>query len=239
MRHEPENDAARFLGGGMSVQGREAFNSHLLQCAECWAEVDQARRGRALAESLRTAAPVALRDHVRGLVETQGHDAGAAEATPRRRSRWPLSIGAAVAMVAVIALVAVLPGASTEPPSLRQAVADFTAQKLPGAQLPDQRAPDLSELDLQPVGAGGGSYAGLEVDGYAYRDPVGRRVVLYLSDEPFPEAPGAQRLAGDDGPWVVERGDVIVLCARLPHALLVVGQDDQLVRRTASALGVL
>ncbi len=63
--------------------------------------------------------------------------------------------------------------------------------------------------------------------------------MLYLSDQPFPEAPGARMLAGEDGPWVVERGDVVVLCARLPHALLVVGQDDQLVLSTASALGVL
>lgn len=92
---------------------------------------------------------------------------------------------------------------------------------------------------LQPVGVGSGSYGGLEVDGYAYRDPAGRRVVLYLSDKPFPEAPGAERLAGKDGPWVAQRGDVIVLCAREPHALLVVGQDDELVRSGASALGVL
>lgn len=63
--------------------------------------------------------------------------------------------------------------------------------------------------------------------------------MVYLSDEPFPEAPGAQQLAGPDGPWVAERGDVIILCARVPHALLVVGQDDRLVRSAASALGVL
>lgn len=239
MRHEPEHDAARLLGGGMSVQDREAFSGHLLRCADCWSEVNQARRGRALAESLRTAAPVELRDHVRGLVEAEARGADAAATTSRRRARWLLPLGVPITAAAVIALVLTLGGASTEPPSLRQAVADFTAQRLPGAQLPDQRPPDLSELDLQPVGAGGGSYAGLEVDGYAYRDPAGRRVVLYLSDEPFPEAPGAQLLAGEDGPWVVERGDVIVLCARLPHALLVVGQDDQLVRSTASALGVL
>ncbi len=63
--------------------------------------------------------------------------------------------------------------------------------------------------------------------------------MLYVSDEAFPEAPGAQRLAGEDGPWVAQRGDVVILCARMPHSLLVVGQDDQLVRSTASALGVL
>ncbi len=240
MRHDCERDAARFLGGAMSVQDREAFSGHLLRCADCWSEVDQARRGRSLAESMRTAAPAALRDHVRGLVDAQSVGSHAtATASSRSRRRWLLPAGLPVAAAAVIALVLSLGGGTTEPPSLQRAVADFTAQQLPGSQLPEQQAPDLSQLALQPVGAGGGSYAGLDVDGYAYRDPAGRRVVLYLSDEPFPEAPGAQRLAGADGPWVAQRGDVIVLCARLPHALLVVGQDDELVRSTADALGVL
>lgn len=238
MRHDPEGDAARFLGGAMTAQDHEVFSAHLLGCPDCWTEVDQARRGRSLAESTRRAAPVALRDHVRGLVEAEALSQPAA--APRRRvQRWLLPVGVPVAAALVLTLILSLGAGTSEPPSLRQAVADFSAQELPGAQPPVQRAPDLSALDLQPVGAGGGTYAGLEVDGYAYRDPAGRRVVLYLSDQPFPEAPGAQQLAGEDGPWVVQRGDVIVLCARLPHALLVVGQDDQLVRSAASALGVL
>ena len=236
MTHSPERDAARFLGGAMAVQEREAYGAHLLSCAACWTEVEQARTGRSLAESLRTVAPPPLRDHVRGLVEAESHAAPAAG--PRaRRGLLPVALAAAAA--AVVALIATVGAGTDEPPSLREAVADFTAQRLPGAEVPEQRAPDLSALDLQPVGAGGGDYAGLEVDGYAYRDPAGRRVVLYLSDDPFPEAPGARQLAGEDGPWVARRGDVVVLCARLPHALLVVGEDDQLVRSAASALGVL
>ena len=240
MRHDPEREAARFLGGAMSVQDREMFSSHLLRCTDCWSEVDQARRGRTLAESLRTAAPASLRDHVRGLVDAESH----APVTPvvdgtLARRRWLLPVALSAAAALVVALVMSLGSGTTEPPSLREAVADFSAQRLPGTEVPEQRPPDLSQLQLQPIGAGGGSYAGLDVDGYAYRDPAGRRVVLYLSDEPFPEAPGAQMLAGEDGPWVVKRGDVTVLCARLPHALLVVGQDDELVRNAAGALGVL
>ncbi|MCA1721647.1 MAG: anti-sigma factor [Actinobacteria bacterium] len=235
MRHDAERDAARFLAGDMTSSDRDQFSSHLLECAQCWAEVEQARRGRRLAEATRTAAPPALRDRVRGLVEA---DAVQGAPTRDRRRRWVLA-GVPVAAAAVIALILTLGGSTNDPPSLRAAVADFTAQRLPGAQLPEQRAPDLSQLRLQPVGAGGGSYAGLDVDGYAYRDPAGRRVVLYLSDKPFPLAPGAERLAGRDGPWVARRGDVVVLCAREPHALLVVGQDDALVRSTAGALGVL
>lgn len=238
MRHDPEHEAARFLGGAMTTQERRAYSGHLLDCPQCWREVEQARHGRSLAEATRTAASPALRDRVRGLVEAES----LAEVAPVRRRRlpWLLPVGLPAAAAAVIALVVVLGGSPVpEPPSLRLAVADYSAERLPGAQLPDLTTPDLSELQLQPVGAGGGTYAGLEVDGYAYRDPAGRRVVLYLSDDTFPEAPGAQRLEGADGPWVVRRGDVTVLCARLPHALLVVGEDDQLVRSTASALGVL
>lgn len=241
MRHDVERDAALFLAGDMTPPERDRFSSHLLECAQCWSEVDQARRGRAMAEGTRTAAPAVLRDRVRGLVEA---DTSPLQGTVLRRSRladrrWLVPAGVPVAAAAVLALILLLGGGTNEPPSLREAVADYSAQRLPGAQLPQQRAPDLSQLRLQSVGAGGGSYAGLEVDGYAYRDPAGRRVVLYLSDKPFPEAPGAERLAGKDGPWVAQRGDVIVLCAREPHALLVVGQDDELVRSAANALGVL
>ena len=240
MRHDAERDAARFLGGTMSVRDRDAFTIHLLSCTECWSEVDAARRGRSAAESMRTAAPARLREHVRGLVDAESRSAAPADASaaPSWR-RWLVPVGVPAAAAAVVALVVVLGRGTPEPPALREAVADFSAEQLPGARLPDERAPDLSRLQLQPVGAGGGTYAGLDVDGYAYRDPAGRRIVLYLSDEPFPEAPGAERLAGEDGPWVAERGDVVVLCARVPHALLVVGQDDQLVRSAASALGVL
>ncbi len=241
MRHDPERDAARFLGGAMPAQDREAFSTHLLDCTDCWTELERGRRGRSLAESMRTAARPDLRDRIRGLVQAEAMGVGTGPSPPLRAHwrRWLLPAGVPVAASAVVGLILVAGGSTREPPPLRQAVADFTAEQLPGSQLPDQRAPDLSRLQLQPVGAGGGTYAGLEVDGYAYRDPAGRRVVLYLSDEPFPEAPGAQRLAGEDGPWVVERGDVVVLCARVPHALLVVGQDDQLVHEAAGALGVL
>lgn len=243
MRHDPEGEAARFLGGAMSVQDREAFSSHLLICPQCWAEVAQGRTGRSLAESTRTVAPMALRERVRALVDAEAVggelSAGGDQASPATRRRWLLPVGVPAAAAAVIALILVLGGGTTEPPSLRQAVADYSAQQLPGAQLPRGSAPDLSGLGLEPVGAGGGSYAGLEVDGYAYRDPAGRRVVLYLSDEPFPEAPGARLLADEDGPWLARRGDVFLLCARMPHALLVVGQDSELVLSAASALGVL
>ncbi len=240
MRHDAERDAARFLGGAMSPVEREEFTRHLLACNPCWSEVEQGRRGRRLAESTRTAAPGALRDRVRALVEAEPALTPAPLPATRRPARhWLAPLGVPVAAAAGVALILTSGSGTTEPPALREAVADFSDGQLPGAHLPALGAPDLSRLDLQPVGAGGGTYEGLDVDGYAYRDDAGRRIVVYLSDEAFPEAPGARRLAGEDGPWVAQRGDVTVLCARLPHALLVVGQDDQLVRQAASELGVL
>lgn len=242
MSHDSERDAARFLGGDMGPQDRDRFSVHLLECAHCWSEVEQARRGRRVAEATRTAAPAALRDRVRGLVEA---DAVAYDTRAPRRiqgrvgARWLLQAGVPVAAAAILALILTFGRGTNEPPSLRKAVADYTAQRLPGAQLPHLRTPDLSRLRLQPIGSGGGSVAGLDVDGYAYRDPAGRRVMLYLSDKPFPLAPGAERLAGEDGPWIAQRGDVVLLCARQPHALLVVGEDDELVRKAASLLGVM
>lgn len=233
MAHDPETDAARYLGDDLGPAERERFSRHLLTCAACRVEVELGRRGRALLEARRTVVPVALRDRVRALV-----DAEPAPPVARRRPRR---------LTAVLAVAASLAGLLTagalvrtpEPAALSEAVQDYAAGRLPGSALPDDAAPDLTALRLEAVGAGGGTYAGLEVDGFAYRDPAGRRVVLYLSDAPFPEAPDARRLAGVDGPWIADRGDVVVLCARLPHSLLVVGEDRALVRSTASALGVL
>lgn len=238
-RHDPDRDAARYLGGDLSPEVAAAFSGHLLHCRDCARDVDTARQGRALAESLRGVPPVALRERVRALVEAESA-AAPPEPPVRWRPRWSVPVAVSVAASVAVGLVVVAGGSgTTEPPSLREAVADFRAAELPGPQLPRAGAPDLSALQLQPTGAGGGTYAGLEVDGYAYSDPAGRRVVVYLSDAPFPEAPGARRLAGEDGPWIAQRQDVVVLCARVPHALLVVGQDDALVRETAGELGVL
>ena len=91
MRHDPEGDAARLLGGTMPADEQQRFSEHLLRCPQCWDEVDAARRGRSLAETARTVAPPALRDRVRALVEAEAMAAPAAPAVAghrRRRRRW-------------------------------------------------------------------------------------------------------------------------------------------------------
>jgi hypothetical protein len=239
MGHDPEGDAARFLGAAMTPEQRADFSEHMLRCDACWQEVSQAERGRRLAEAGRVVAPPAVRERMRAVAQGTGQEASLPAIHRRRRVHAALAAAAALIVAVAIAVPLVASGSGpADPAALRAAVADFTARELPGTQLPATAPPDLSALRLRAIGAGAGQYDGLDVDAYAYRDDVGRRVVLYLSDEPFPTADGAQSLAGPDGPWVVRRGDVVVLCARSPHALLVVGQDDQLVRSTAVALGV-
>jgi len=233
--HDPEADAARYLGDDLMAQDRARFSHHLLSCADCWHEVELGRRGRALLEAQRTVVPVDLRDRVRALVDSEPTTAQPDRPGRARHGRLVLAAAACLAGVLAVGVAARTP----EPAALREAVQDYAAGQLPGADVPAVTAPDLSALRLQPVGAGGGTYDGLDVDGYAYRDPAGRRVVLYRSDRPFPQAPGAQRLAGADGPWIADRDGVVVLCARLPHSLLVLGEDRGLVRSAASALGVL
>ncbi|HEV8165318.1 MAG TPA: zf-HC2 domain-containing protein, partial [Actinomycetota bacterium] len=53
MGHDPQRLAAAYLGGELSRHRRERVEAHLLECEACWGEVQAARRGRALAESVR------------------------------------------------------------------------------------------------------------------------------------------------------------------------------------------
>ncbi len=64
---------------------------------------------------------------------------------------------------------------------------------------------------------------------------AGRRLLGYVSEQPFPRARGARQVQGPEGSWIADTGGVTVLCARLPYALLVVGDDPRLVRDAATA----
>lgn len=234
MTHDPERDATLFLAGELTAPAHEAFSRHLLSCVTCRQEVELARQGRALAESTRTVAPPALRDAVRALVEAQSW-AQPAPSRPRRR----ILVAAASVTVLVAGLAVALPGSSgQEPAAVRMAIEDFAAQELPGRDLPFRSTPDLSKAQLQPAGAGAGSYAGLAVTAFAYQDPSGRRMMVYTSDQPFPEATGAHPLSSAADVWVAERDGVSLLCARRPYAMLLVGADRGLVLSAAAALGI-
>ncbi len=247
--HDSDGDAARFLGGALSSRAHRAFERHLVGCEVCWREVELGRAGRRLAESARELAPAELRERLRTVVA--GAQAEPAARTPHRarlgrlvRSVPPVLLATASAVVLVVVVlfgvrdVGAWHGAAGQPVAIGQAVAGFQQHRLPGTRLPAAQAPDLGTIGLAPVGAAAGSVAGSEVTAFSYRDAAGRDVMVYLSQRPFPTAVGARQLAGPDGPWLATTRGVTVLCARSPHALLVLSLDRQLVLDTAKALRV-
>ncbi len=66
--HEPELNAALYLGGELGRRARRWFERHLLECEDCWREVALGRLGRRVAEELREIAPPRLREEVRSAV---------------------------------------------------------------------------------------------------------------------------------------------------------------------------
>ncbi len=266
--HDSETAAANYLGGGLRPRAARAFERHLLDCEQCWQDAELGRAGRRLAESARQVAPPELREQLRAViagevsatasaVAPQSGLAAAGPGRPRWGSRatlrtsrrpWRLAVGglafAAAALVALVFGGVVHPGAGRsggapgQPAAVRAAVGDFRALRLPGTQVPRTAAPDLTQVQLHPMGAATGVVGGRTVTAYSYQDPAGRDLVVYLSREPFPTAVGAQRLTGPDGPWIATTEGVTVLCARSPHALLVLGLDRQLVLSVARALDV-
>ena len=233
--HPPEREAAAYLAGALTEPGRERFQRHLLACDACWRDLQQARAGRAALEGAREVAPAALRDRVRAVVELEAPG-------PRPRHRAAAVLGAAAVLAAaVLALQVSGPEERPGPTAVERAVSDYAVRALPGTGMAADSAPDLSGLRLEAVGAGAGTYDGLAVDGYAYTDARGRRVVLYLSQAPFPEPSAAEPVTGVRPAWTAHEGDVLVLCGSLPSgaaaSLLVVGADEELVMAAGHALG--
>jgi Putative zinc-finger len=66
--HDPELNAALYLGGELGRRARRWFERHLLECEDCWREVTLGRLGRRVAEELREIAPPMLREQVRSAV---------------------------------------------------------------------------------------------------------------------------------------------------------------------------
>ena len=65
--HDPLT-AAAYLAGELTTAERTEFESHLLTCDECWAELDTARRGQAPVELAREQAPPQLRQRIRAAI---------------------------------------------------------------------------------------------------------------------------------------------------------------------------
>jgi hypothetical protein len=223
-RHDPEATAAKYLSGAMSPRARRRFETHLVECQECWEEVRLGGVGRGYAEAGRELAPQTLRDRIRGQVSLL-------PARPRLRLRvgfavLALALGAAGGTFALVA--------SNQPRAIEALVADFQGQRRLTRAAPAALPQRLGDLTLVTVVAG--EVDRLTVMGHRYRDAAGHRVTVYRADGTFPMAEGAR--AGEGQTWRAEVDGVLMLCSDRPFPALVVGDDDREVVLAARSLGL-
>jgi hypothetical protein len=225
MTHDPERAAAAYLSGSMSRRRRKALEEHILQCEDCWSEVDAGRRGRSMAEQGRELAPQRLRERARMSVE----------AMPAPKRRWRrFAFAASAAAVAFATAAVALYGTnerSEQPAEIALLVADFessaTLKNVTGMRLPRR----LGDLRLSDSRAG--RVHGMEVTAHEYVDPAGHEVVVYQADRTFPIAAGAEH---DRETWTAEVDGAVLFCADHPVPSLVVGDDRKEVALAASEL---
>jgi len=204
-RHDPERDAAAFLGGALHRRAAERFEAHLVDCEECWSEVATARRGRSLAESLRELAPHELREDVRAAV--------AAAPAPGRSYRLVATLASAAVIVTAVSIAVVtLLGGTGQPAEIATALHEFRARVMP-MDTPSGQAPDLSALGVRFVQGGSGDLGSMTVDAFAYRDGAGHRIVAYIGSQPSPR-PKDAAWAAADGSWRARYGEIEMICTR-------------------------
>jgi hypothetical protein len=248
MAHDSAGLAAAYLGGELALRQRERYQRHLLECEECWREVQAARRGQALAESVREVAPQRLRERVRATVEATPASGGRWRrwsAAPTRLAGRGRALAAGLAVVALLALAAGGLGGllgrphpahpAAQPAAIAAALASYQAgdRWAPTAASPPARR--LGDLRLRRSGQG--MLAGLPVTAYVYQDQAGHRVTLLRASRSFPTAAGA-RHQPTAAMWVAEVDRVVLLCADRPWPALLIGQDQAEVLLAADQLGL-
>jgi hypothetical protein len=205
----------------------------LLECEECWTEVEAARRGQTAVELIREFAPPHLRASVRRT---------SAGGSPGRRRTRRIALVAAACIILTAGIATTLVVISAQPSdsaAVAAAVSGYTEGRLPGNAMPSDPGPDLSSMEMKQVGAGTGRIGDMHVTAYAYRDPTGRRLMIYTSSTAFTMPDRAELLDGPDGAWMTHREGVALLFSRRPHELLVLGEDDELVHHVAESLDLM
>jgi hypothetical protein len=223
LKHDPERNAAAYLAGLLSGARRRMFERHMVECEDCWREVDLGRKGRSVAESGRELAPQSLRERVRAAVETM---------TPSpRRPRWVLGTGAIMLVAAAVATVVL--AIPRQPREIEAVLASFGSGR-PMGTLSEPELPErLANLRLDR--AEEGELAGLEVVAHHYLDPSGDEVVVYVTDKQWPVALGAERdHAGEM--WTARGDELVMICLNDPVPSLVVGDDFHDVQSAAYSL---
>lgn len=230
MKHDPEKAAASYLLGEMRRRRRAGFEQHIVECEDCWREVQLGRSGRSLAESGRELAPQDTRENVRAVI--------AAFSPPPRKWRpgWGPTFLAVGALMLALATAGYLGVRGPDQPAVIEAVlADYREPVPPGgiveAKLP-RRLGDLRYLSSYATTA-----EGLEITAHAYRDAAGHRVTVYQAATTFPAAGGA-RHSSDDRTWSAAIDGVVLFCADDPVPSLVVGDDPREVTLVVGELGL-
>ena len=227
MKHEPDRTAAAYLAGSLSRRRKRLFEEHILECEDCWHEVEAGRRGRAVAEAARELAPQSLRERVRTSVASLE-----SEVIPRS---WPrLTVLVSVALVALV-VFALGQLRTSQPEAIDAILASFEGNERVGAP-EDATLPNrLGDLDLSSVTVG--EIEGMEVVVHSYEDPAGHRVDVYQSSEPFPVADGAEHSI-DGRTWRANSDGLMLFCADDPVPSLVVGDDGRELALAVDRLGL-
>ncbi|MDQ3985171.1 MAG: hypothetical protein M3280_01550 [Actinomycetota bacterium] len=224
MRHDPERNAAAYLGGLLSSRKRRKFESHIVECEDCWREVDSGRRGRAVAESGRELAPQVLRERVRAAVES---------VKPRPKRRWAFGVVALAAAVAFGSLfLASLP---SQPETIEAVLATFGEKRTFGHPIEPVLPHTLGDLTLTRSEAG--RFEGLRTTAHYYVDGAGHEVVVYRAKDEWPVALGAEH-DSESHTWEAEADDLTLFCASDPAPFLIVGDDSREVHLAAATLGL-
>jgi hypothetical protein len=217
--HDPERDAALYVSGELRRRDRARFEAHLLECEDCWREVWLDRAGKRLAEASREIAPPGLRDDVRAAVGLSPNGS--------RARIWPALVAVAIVMALGVSGLFVA-SIRRQPAPIASAISMFHAGTLSASGPATKQAPDLKTVGLQLVSSGRVDLGGVSADGFAYRDPTGERVLLFLSGRSFPEARGAVRHGSGQG-WHAQVDGLTLVCGDRPTSYLLIAGDPSLV----------
>lgn len=227
MTHDPERSSAAYLAGEMSRRKRRTFEEHILECEDCWREVDLARTGRSFAESGRELLPQPLRERIRAAV---------ASLDPPRRGRFGRwRFGMALFMAMALGALGVVWGTvdGDQPPAIEALVSDFRGDPALTSNAAPRLPRRIGDLRLQRVRAG--TVDGIDVTVHTYLDPAGHEVAVYHADRTFPVAEGAEHAPGG-ATWTAEFDGIVLFCSDHPQPSLVVGDDAKEVVMTARLL---
>lgn len=250
---------AEYLAGELGPEEHAAVDDHLVECDDCWREVQLARLGQSAAARTAQVTPDDVRRRVIHAVRDGNSPPGhhshlgwtAPSARPHRRVRVLLTAVAAVLAFAVVGFGAGLttgqhtgrraevsrPAASTTSTGVQMgtvaaALSYYRQGMLPGTGIASTPAPDLRTLGLRVTGASNGMLAAQPVTAYVYSDARGtRQIYVFLSVTVF------QALTPHGGaPTETRTVQGYTVFAATRHPMLIVGLDHALVTRVGTHL---